>query len=293
MRAAIDRRLAALVPAQATSPLDQAVRYALLAPGKRIRPFLAMLAAAELGADELEALDAGCALEMVHAASLILDDLPAMDDAPLRRGQPSTHVAFGQEVAILSSVVLQSRAYATAANAARLDPTTRCALVTILARAVGSDGLAGGQYEDLSSDGQTPLARVTDANHLKTGMLFMAAVEMAAAIAQVDDSRLERMRSFATHLGQAFQLLDDLKDGHGAADGEDAGKATVLSILGVEEARRRLERHVAHATELLKPGGPLARFVENIFASHLAGPVLAPPAAAEAVSGMEPRRRSA
>src|SRR4051812_48094366 len=178
LRSVIDRRLAALVPlANHPSPLDQAVRYALLAPGKRVRPFLAILAAAELGADELDALDAGCALEMVHAASLILDDLPAMDDAPLRRGQPSTHVAFGQEVAILSSVVLQSRAYATAANAARIEPQTRCVLVTILARAVGRDGLAGGQYEDLSNGGDTPLARVMDANHLKTGMLFMAAVE--------------------------------------------------------------------------------------------------------------------
>jgi geranylgeranyl diphosphate synthase type II len=273
--------------------LDQAVRYALLAPGKRIRPFLAVLTAAELGADELDALDAGCALEMLHAASLILDDLPAMDDAPLRRGQPSTHVAFGQEVAILSSVVLQSRAYATAANAARLDPTTRCALVTILARAVGRDGLAGGQYEDLSSDSKTPLTRVTDANHLKTGMLFMAAVEMAAAIAGAEDGRLERMRRFATQFGQAFQLFDDIKDGQGPLGGEDAGKATIVSIVGLEEARRRLERHVAHATELLNPGGPLARFVENIFASHSAGPALAPRAAADAVSGAAPRRRSA
>jgi geranylgeranyl diphosphate synthase type II len=271
--------------------LDQAVRYALLAPGKRIRPFLAMLAAAELGADELDALDAGCALEMLHAASLILDDLPAMDDAPLRRGQPSTHVAFGQEAAILASVVLQSRAYATAANAARLDPATRCTLVTILARAVGRDGLAGGQYEDLSANDETPLARVTDANHLKTGMLFMAAVEMAAAIAGAEDARLERMRGFATHLGQAFQLFDDLKDGHGSVGGEDAGKATILSIVGLDEARWRLERHVAHATELLTPGGALARFVESIFAGHLAGPVLAPTVAA--VSGTEPTRRSA
>jgi geranylgeranyl diphosphate synthase type II len=291
LRSAIDRRLAALVPvANHANPLDQAVRYALLAPGKRIRPFLAILAAAELGADELDALDAGCALEMVHAASLILDDLPAMDDAPLRRGQPSTHVAFGQEVAILSSVVLQSRAYATAANAARVEPQTRCKLVTILAGAVGRDGLAGGQYEDLSNDCDTPLARVTDANHLKTGMLFMAAVEMAAAIADVEDDRLERMRSFATHFGQAFQLLDDLKDGHGAVAGEDAGKATILSIVGLEEARRRLERHVAHATELLNPGGALVRFIESLFAGYLAGPVLAEGAT---VSGTMPRRRSA
>jgi geranylgeranyl diphosphate synthase type II len=247
-----------------------------------------MLTAAELGADELDALDAGCALEMVHAASLILDDLPAMDDAPFRRGQPSTHVAFGQEVAILSSVVLQSRAYATAANAARLDPTTRCTLVAILARAVGSEGLAGGQYEDLSSGRETPLARVTDANHLKTGMLFVAAVEMAAAIAGADDRRLERMRSFATHLGQAYQLFDDLKDGHG---GEDAGKATVLSLVGVEEARRQLEQHVAHATELLDGGGALVRFIESIFAGCVPGPVLA--AHVSSVSETELRRRSA
>jgi geranylgeranyl diphosphate synthase type II len=267
LRTAIDKRLASLVSTpEAGSPLDKAVRYALLAPGKRIRPFLTMLAAAELGADELDALDAGCALEMVHAASLILDDLPSMDDAPSRRGQPSTHVVFGEDGAILAAVSLLSRSYGAVGQATRLSAETRCELVAILAQAVGTAGLAGGQFQDLRP-AEAQLDRITDANHLKTGMLFVAAVEMAVAIAGADAFHLDRMRAFATHLGQAFQLRDDLLDGDGAEPGagEDAGKATLLSVLGPGEVRRRLDLHVAHALRELALDGMLARFVRGIF----------------------------
>jgi geranylgeranyl diphosphate synthase type II len=270
LRGAIERRLRALAPAaDETDPLVAAVRYALLAPGKRIRPFLVILAAQECGADALDALDAGCALEMVHAASLVLDDLPAMDDTPLRRGQPSTHVAFGEAEAILAGVALLSRAYSTVAETSRLDAATRCSLVTILARAVGTGGLATGQVQDLRGAGHSDLSLIADANHLKTGMLFVAAVEMAAVIARAPAHQLERLRIFAGHLGQAFQLLDDLLDGgdpSDAAGGEDAGKATLLSMLGESEVRQRLERHIAHALDELDPDGALARFVGQIFA---------------------------
>jgi geranylgeranyl diphosphate synthase type II len=268
LRAAIDRRLAMLAPSKTGGALDQAMRYVLLAPGKRIRPFLTVLSAVELGADELDALDAGCALEMVHAASLILDDLPSMDNSPWRRGQPSTHVVYGEDGAILASVSLLSRAYATVAEVSRLRPETRCALVGILARAVGNAGLSAGQYQDLRPGAETELDRIVDANHLKTGVLFVAAVEMAAAIAGADDERTDRMRVFATHLGQAFQLLDDLADAGGfypTEAGEDAGKATLLAVLGRDEVRRRLERHLVHALDELRPGGALAGFVRAIF----------------------------
>jgi geranylgeranyl diphosphate synthase type II len=262
--------------------LDQAVRYTLLAPGKRIRPLLTILAARELGADPLDALDAGCALEMVHAASLVLDDLPSMDDAPWRRGQPSTHVVFGEDTAILASIALLSRAYATVANAARVEPAARCALVTILARAVGADGLSGGQYQDLRSASPRELDCIADANHLKTGMLFVAGIEMAAAIAGVADGRLEQMRACATHIGQAFQLLDDLRDA-GLHDplgrSEDAGKATLQSILGQDEARERLARHVAHATACLARDGELADYIARIFVGFAREPSLAEGAA--------------
>jgi geranylgeranyl diphosphate synthase type II len=265
---AVERRLKALAPAEdPTDPLVAAVRYAVLAPGKRLRPLLVVLAAQECGADALDALDAGCALEMVHAASLVVDDLPAMDDTPLRRGQPSTHVAFGEAEAILAGVTLLSRAYATVAETPRLDPGIRCSLVAILARAVGTGGLATGQVQDLRGSAQA--SRIEDANHLKTGMLFVAAVEMAAAIARAPAQQLERLRVFAGHLGQAFQLLDDLLDGAdpgGDAPGEDAGKATLLAMLGENEVRQRLERHVAHALDELNPDGGLAQLVAQIFA---------------------------
>jgi len=269
LRAVIDRRLESLLPPlRESSPLDEAMRYALLAPGKRIRPFLTVLAAAELGANELDALDAGCALEMVHAASLILDDLPSMDDAPWRRGQPSTHVVFGEDGAILAAVSLLARAYATVGTAARLDANTRCELVGILARSVGTAGLAGGQYQDLRPGLGAPLDRITGANHLKTGMLFVAAVEMAGAIAGADARHLDRMLVFATHLGQGFQLLDDLTDAQGydsAGSGEDAGKLTLLSVLGQDEVRHRLDRHLAQALDEVSPDGTLAQFVRGVF----------------------------
>lgn len=283
LRDALERRLRALAPPSSDNALAQAVRYALLAPGKRLRPLLAILATRELGADELDALDAGCALEMVHAASLVLDDLPAMDNAISRRGQPATHIVFGEDAAVLAGITLLSRAYGLLATAARLNPATRCSLVQILAEAVGTDGLAGGQLQDLRPGDRTDAERVADANHLKTGMLFVAAVEMAAVIAGADQKSTDRMRRFATHLGQAFQILDDLADGEPAVPGaqhhcEDSGKATLPSLLGHNQARHRLERHVAAARELLDPDGPLAALVEDIFAFQLERPV---PAVAE------------
>ena len=172
-------------------------------------------------------------------------------------------------LAILAGVALLSRAYSTVADTPRLDPATRCKLVTILAQAVGTGGLATGQVQDLRGGNGADIGGIADANHLKTGMLFVAAVEMAAAIAHAPDYQLKGLRVFAGHLGQAFQLLDDLMDGISAAqDGpgaEDDGKATLLAVLGEGEVRRRLESHVAHALDELAPDGELARFVRQIF----------------------------
>lgn len=270
LRAAVEERLATLAPAEnRTGALDAAMRYVLLAPGKRLRPILTVLASWELGIRDLRALDAGCAIEMVHAASLVLDDLPCMDDAPRRRGRASAHIAFGEDVAILASVALLGRAFATASAAPHLDPSVRSRLVTIVAEAVGPDGLSGGQFADLrGADCAQALDRIVDANHLKTGILFVAAVEAAAAIAGANKIERERLCTFATHLGQAFQLLDDLKDGQEpGADAEDCGKVTLVSVLGSDDARRRLESHVTKALACLKPDGVLASFVHGMFES--------------------------
>lgn len=271
VRSAVERRLTALAPGRhRADPLNGAIRYALLAPGKRIRPLLTILSTWEFGLDGLAAIDAGCAIEMVHAASLILDDLPSMDDAKYRRGQPATHVAFGQDVAILAAIGLLGRAFTTVSGAVQFDPTTRTRLVTILAQALGSDGLAGGQYEDLRApDRARSVDTILDTNHLKTGILFVAATEMAGVIAGVSEDRIDKLRSFATHLGQAFQLWDDLSDGaapgEAGAPGEDAGRVTALSLLGPDEVRRRLDGHVAEGLSGLRPDGHLATYVSAMF----------------------------
>lgn len=288
LRTVVDGRLDALSPRSAHgNDLDAAVRYALLAPGKRLRPLLTLMAARELGADDLCALDAGCALEMVHAASLILDDLPCMDDAVTRRGQPATHRVFGQDLAVLASVTLLARAFAALGASPGLSPEQRLRLVAVASDAVGSDGLAGGQYRDLKgSHLHGALGSVSDGNHRKTGALFVAGILMAGVIADASPGRVEELCGFAGHLGQAFQIMDDLQDGVAEPNGgpdlsEDAGKVTVLSFLDRDGARRRLEAHLRQARGALRPGSDLAIFLGEIF-GQVTGPVAAPPSQARA-----------
>ena len=147
-RAQLDARLADLVPAS-SQPLGAAMNYAVSTPGKRLRPLLLLLIATQLGQTVDAALDAACAVEMVHAASLVLDDLPCMDDAPLRRGQPSTHARFGEDVAVLTGVALLNQAYDLLARAAHLPPQDRLDMIQALSNAVGLEGLVAGQALDL------------------------------------------------------------------------------------------------------------------------------------------------
>ena len=269
LRDVVETRLRDLAPPERRgNALVKATRHALLAPGKRIRPLLVLLACEELGMRDLRALDAACALEMVHAASLVLDDLPAMDDAATRRGRPSTHVVYGQDVAILASVSLLASAFGTVATSATLDPAARARAGAILAEAIGTEGLAGGQYADLRLPARVPaMDHVAEANQRKTAALFVAAVEIAEAVTPEGETRHQGLRGFADHLGQAFQILDDLQDSQGAAghSAEDAGKTTVVSLLGRNEAAQRLRAHLGLALGALDPDGDLARFVAGIF----------------------------
>lgn len=274
LRSAAERRLRALAPAEHDgSDLNQAVRYALLAPGKRIRPLLALLAYRELGRQDLAILDAACALEMVHAASLVLDDLPAMDNALSRRGRPATHVAFGQDVAILASISLLGLAFSTVAASRDLPAESRARAVDVIGRAIGSHGLAAGQYADLrpASVGARPLDHLADVNDRKTGVLFVAAVEIAAAAADVADERVLRLRAFAAHVGQAFQLLDDLLDGAESGSGEDRDRLTLVGLLGQADVRARINGHLRRALDNVAPGGDLAAFVQALFEAQYAG----------------------
>lgn len=282
----IDERLDRLVPAAAEPQvLMRAMRHALLAPGKRLRPLLTLMCTAELGGDTLAALEVGCALEMIHAASLVLDDLPCMDDAVLRRDQPTTHLVYGEDVTVLASVALLSRAFGLVACQHHLSPSVRSDLVGLLAACVGCEGLVAGQIDDLHGGCGAAGLRAVEQRHLrKTGALFVAAIESAAAIAgPVDAERLAALREFAAHLGIAFQCCDDLLDaGCGAAPigkdvGKDAGKSTYVSLLGVEGAYRTMRLHLARAHALAagpaisRDGAPcaLVQFLDRAFGPEL------------------------
>lgn len=265
----VERRLATLLPEESgTGDLGAALRYSLLAPAKRIRPLLTILAAWEACPQDLTTLDAGCALEMVHTASLILDDMPAMDDAPERRGRAATHVRFGEDVAMLSAIALLNQAYATVAAMQHVGAEARCRLIAILARAIGLQGLAGGQYADLRPGEGREVDGIARTTHLKTGVLFVAAVDMAAVVHGMAPESADKLRRCATELGQAFQILDDLIDSRTfLANGrrEDDGKPTLLSLLGHDATHRQLQVHMNGALRDLQPAGPLAGFVRSIF----------------------------
>ena len=280
-RVAVNGRLEKLVPARSNHPgnLNDAARYALLAPGKRIRPLLTLFAAVEFGADMGDALDVACATEMVHTASLVFDDLPAMDDARRRRGQATVHVEFGESTAILAGVALLNQGFATIARASRLSAETRVALVDRLAVAVGFDGLVTGQDKDLNDrEAGATVARLERLNHQKTSVLFEAALEMGARVAGAGERPITALRQVAAHLGLAYQIADDLFDGAGSprADpptkdvNKDAGKPTVVSLLGVERARERHGHHLAEALRWLPARGgdaqPLRDYIVGAFA---------------------------
>ena len=240
--------------AEGADLLSASIRAATLGAGKRLRPLLMIVIAQDLGCSSPALVDVACAVELVHASSLVLDDLPCMDDAKLRRGVPAIHVTYGQDVAILASIALLSRAFRILSNAEDLAPLVRISLVGALSEAIGTQGLAKGQFQDLHGDVARRVDDIALTNELKTGALLGATVEMAAIIAKSDARVAQSLRAFASAAGQAFQIRDDLKDLPGndsAATGKDvgldAGKATLLTTLGIDEAQRRLRQHLQEA----------------------------------------------
>jgi geranylgeranyl diphosphate synthase type II len=282
LRAGVDRRLAELAPPVGSAPdrLVEAVRYCLLSPGKRFRPMVTLLAAAELGAPEGAALDVACAFEMIHAASLILDDLPSMDDAGLRRGLPTIHRAFDEATAILAGVGLLNQAYAVIAADRGLAAPLRAELAGRAAQAVGFSGLIAGQARDLfDRDQLRDPAALDRLNHEKTGVLIVAAAQGGAIVAGAPEAAVEAMGVFARHIGLAFQIRDDLIDAQGSAEaagkdvGKDAAMATVVSTLGPGGARQVMEEHLAKASGALARvgcGDLLGRYVGDLFARRKA-----------------------
>lgn len=263
--------------------LAEAARYALLAPGKRVRAIMTLLASEHCGGRAQAAASAAAAIEMVHAASLVLDDLPAMDDATLRRGRPATHRAFGEDTAMLAAIALMSRAFGTVAEDRELAPAARVEITQVLARSIGLEGLTAGQERDLRACAAAgaSVADVERTHVLKTGELFAAAAECGAIAAGAASAVRSEMRRFGLEAGLAFQGYDDLIDvlgsssGAGKDVGRDQGKPTVAAILGPTEAEAVAGEHMARAIAALERIGPadsrLLRYVGGLGARLLAG----------------------
>jgi farnesyl diphosphate synthase len=268
----VETRLDALIePEPGTSGqarLIEAMRYAALGGGKRLRPFLLIEAARVFGVAEEHALDAAAALECVHCYSLVHDDLPAMDDDPVRRGRPTVHVAFDEATAILAGDALLTLAFDILSRPeSAADAAVRVELVSLLAQAAGTDGMAGGQALDLAAEGRSlgPM-EVARMQAMKTGALFQFACAAGAALGRADERAREALAAYASAFGQAFQLADDLLDvegdaamvGKAVAKDAGRGKATLVALLGIEAARARLAALVEDAEASLAPFGARA-----------------------------------
>jgi len=257
--ATVSKTMAHLLPESddAEDRLYDAMRYGALGGGKRLRPFLVMQSAKLFNVDETRAKRVAAALEFVHCYSLVHDDLPAMDDADTRRGQPSVHRKYDEATAILAGDALQALGFEILAdNQTHEDPRVRCQLVSAMACAAGGHGMCGGQMLDLIGETEEfDAGTISRLQRLKTGMLMAFACEAGAILGKADEPHRKALRNYAHDLGLAFQVTDDILDveadpletGKPANQDEAAGKATFVSTLGKEQARMRAEMLVAQA----------------------------------------------
>ena len=260
------------------SPLWEAMSYSLEAGGKRIRPALLLAACETAGGDSGEALPFACALEMIHTYSLIHDDLPAMDNDDLRRGQPTNHKVFGENVAILAGDgLLNAAAELMAASAVKMRNQRGIRAMEIIMRHAGVTGMIAGQSEDVTSEGQEPREDIIRYIHEhKTADLLEAAVEAGLALAGAGEEEISIGHDYALHLGYAFQMTDDLLDVTGSADklGKSTGKdqeqnkMTWVALRGVEGTAEDAHREIELAKETLKglpwDTGFLAAFADSL-----------------------------
>jgi geranylgeranyl diphosphate synthase type II len=280
-RQRIDGALERLLPATDAWPvrLHEAMRYAVFGGGKRVRPVLVRAACRAAGGDPDRVLEAACALEFVHTYSLIHDDLPALDDDTLRRGRPTVHVAYGEALAILAGDALLTEAFAVLAAFPSGEEFSgrRAEACRLVADAIGSRGMVGGQVEDLEATGEAPDAGRLDRIHrAKTGALIGAAVELGALHAGVAGPRRLAFGTFGQRLGLLFQIADDILDVTGSAEslgkspGKDAaaGKLTYPAVFGLDATNRELEtlaeRLTREAEGFEGTGGTLGAMVSYV-----------------------------
>ncbi len=279
--AKVDQRLKELLPpiTEAPAELHEAMRYSALAPGKRLRPALVLLAAPAVGGSEQAALDAGCALEMIHAFSLIHDDLPALDNDDLRRGLPTCHIKFGEAVALLAGDALFALAFEVLASLP-LPASQVVEVLKITAKCVGSEGLVGGETIDILSEGKEVSKQTLDQIHLrKTASLIAAACEIGALTNPNPNSNSNsqptaphsQLKSYGLSIGLAFQIADDVLNetataeqlGKAVGSDRERGKATYPALYGLEESKQKALDLAAQASELIKdfPNAPTLRAI--------------------------------
>ncbi len=273
----VGKALNDFLPSDSTEVVVDAMRYTLLAPSKRVRGVLVLLAA-DLCGNVSKALPVACAVEAVHASSLMLDDLPCMDNAPLRRGRPSSHVTYGEAVTILAAFGLLNQAFAHIAK--HYEPALAQRLTSLVTGAVGLDGLVGGQAEDvLATERALSFETLERIHRRKTGVLFSAAAAAGVLTANGSSADLTALTAYAKNLGLAFQIVDDLLDVTGTT--EETGKAvrtdvrktTFVSFSGIDGARQLAEELCKTATTALKPFGkradPLVELAKFVAARRL------------------------
>jgi geranylgeranyl diphosphate synthase, type II len=268
LRELTERFLAELPFARELGKLEEALRYSLLGGGKRIRPVLCLATGEALGRDPIELLPAGCSLELVHTFSLVHDDLPALDDDDLRRGQPSSHIRFGEDIAILAGDALLAEAFRLALRYPSPDVAREVAEATL--------GMIGGQYLDVTTDGGVDADGLERLHALKTGRLLRAGVTTATAVAGLPEPERAPWRAFGDDLGVLFQIVDDILDATGTAEelgktpGKDeaAGKVTYVSLHGLDHARELAAEARARVDQRLESlpadTSVLAELVETI-----------------------------
>ncbi len=274
--AEVDRQfdLLLLVPTDARARLYEAMRYAAIGGGKRLRPLLTFSTARLFGVDRACAARAATAIECIHVYSLIHDDLPAMDDDDLRRGKPTVHRAYDEATAILAGDCLHALAFEILADpATHADPFVRAELIADLARAAGPAGMAGGQMMDLVAEGTTfDLTTVTRLQALKTGALIASSVEAGAILGRIPPEGRTGLRGYARDIGLAFQIADDILDVEGDEEAAgkklrkdaEAGKETFLSLLGLDRAREQARMLVDQSIEHLHSFGAEADLLRAI-----------------------------
>ena len=281
IRGQVEDRLDALTPAGSGSAprLNKAIRYSLLDGGKRLRPLVTVLTTEALGGNCALVLDTACAIEMVHTASLIIDDLPCMDDAEHRRGKQTNHLVHGEDIAILGSISMISEAFGVVARSPGLDAQLKSDILDALSRSIGVDGLCAGQERDLRDiTGVTDQESLEQLQYQKTGALFVLCLEAGARIAGLGSGELEPLREFGRHAGLAFQILDDLLDALGDLEttgkdhAQDQGKYTHASIMSIEDAESRARAELEAAMQALTAVGvdeqPFAAFLDLVLQAY-------------------------